>query len=220
MQYPSEESGYLAGVVAALTTKSNTISTVGGIKIPPVDNWIAGFQAGGEGDEAGRQDVERVLERLQRRGEVQGDRARPDPERLRRRVPGRGRLRPRRTRRGLRAERDRDRRRRRPGGAGRLRAHERAQAAHRSPCSASSTTSPTTSSKAERTSSSASRICRTRSCWHRSRRRASQEIQDAVAEAEAGLKDGSIDPPATLELGSIRTGGGQLVRPLTMAPHG
>ena len=46
MQYPSEESGYLAGVVAALTTKSNTISTVGGIKIPPVDNWIAGFQAG------------------------------------------------------------------------------------------------------------------------------------------------------------------------------
>ena len=44
MQYPSEESGYLAGVVAALMTKSNTVSTVGGIKIPPVDNWIAGFQ--------------------------------------------------------------------------------------------------------------------------------------------------------------------------------
>jgi len=46
MQYPSEEAGYLAGIVAALTTKSNTVSTVGGIKIPPVDNWIAGFQAG------------------------------------------------------------------------------------------------------------------------------------------------------------------------------
>jgi basic membrane protein A len=45
MQYPSEESGYLAGVVAALTSKSGTVSTVGGIKIPPVDNWIAGFQA-------------------------------------------------------------------------------------------------------------------------------------------------------------------------------
>ena len=44
MQYPSEESGYLAGVVAALTTKSGTVSTVGGIKIPPVDNWIAGYQ--------------------------------------------------------------------------------------------------------------------------------------------------------------------------------
>ena len=45
MQYPSEESGYLAGVVAALTTETGTVSTVGGIKIPPVDNWIAGYQA-------------------------------------------------------------------------------------------------------------------------------------------------------------------------------
>ena len=45
MQYPSEESGYLAGIVAALTTKTGTVSTVGGIKIPPVDNWIAGYQA-------------------------------------------------------------------------------------------------------------------------------------------------------------------------------
>jgi len=44
MLYPSEESGYLAGVVAALTTKTGTVSTVGGIKIPPVDNWIAGYQ--------------------------------------------------------------------------------------------------------------------------------------------------------------------------------
>jgi basic membrane protein A and related proteins len=45
MQYPSEEAGYLAGVVAALMTKTGTVSTVGGIKIPPVDNWIAGYQA-------------------------------------------------------------------------------------------------------------------------------------------------------------------------------
>jgi basic membrane protein A len=45
MIFPTEEAGYLAGVVAALTTKTNTVSTVGGIKIPPVDNWIAGFQA-------------------------------------------------------------------------------------------------------------------------------------------------------------------------------
>jgi len=44
MIFPTEEAGYLAGVVAALTTKTNTVSTVGGIKIPPVDNWIAGFQ--------------------------------------------------------------------------------------------------------------------------------------------------------------------------------
>ena len=46
MQYPSEESGYLAGVVAALMSKSGTVSTVGGIKIPPVDNWIAGYRKG------------------------------------------------------------------------------------------------------------------------------------------------------------------------------
>jgi basic membrane protein A and related proteins len=44
MQYPSEESGYLAGVVAALMSKTGTVSTVGGKKIPSVDNWIAGFQ--------------------------------------------------------------------------------------------------------------------------------------------------------------------------------
>ena len=44
MVYPTEESGYEAGVVAALMTKSGTVSTVGGKKIPPVDNWIAGFQ--------------------------------------------------------------------------------------------------------------------------------------------------------------------------------
>jgi basic membrane protein A and related proteins len=46
MQYPSEQSGYLAGIVAALMSKTGTVSTVGGKKIPPVDNWIAGFQYG------------------------------------------------------------------------------------------------------------------------------------------------------------------------------
>jgi basic membrane protein A len=46
LQYPSEESGYVAGVVAALMTKTGTVSTVGGEKIPSVDNWIAGFQQG------------------------------------------------------------------------------------------------------------------------------------------------------------------------------
>ncbi len=46
LQYPSEESGYLAGIVAAMMTETGTVSTVGGIKIPSVDNWIAGFQQG------------------------------------------------------------------------------------------------------------------------------------------------------------------------------
>jgi basic membrane protein A len=44
LQFPSEEAGYLAGIVAAGITKTGTVSTVGGIKIPPVDNWIAGFR--------------------------------------------------------------------------------------------------------------------------------------------------------------------------------
>ena len=46
LQFPSEEAGYLAGIVAASMSKTGTISTVGGIKIPPVDNWIAGFRQG------------------------------------------------------------------------------------------------------------------------------------------------------------------------------
>jgi basic membrane protein A and related proteins len=44
MVYPTEEAGYLAGLVAALMTESGVVSTVGGEKIPSVDNWIAGFQ--------------------------------------------------------------------------------------------------------------------------------------------------------------------------------
>jgi basic membrane protein A and related proteins len=46
LQFPSEEPGYLAGVAAALTTKTGSVSTVGGVNIPSVNNWIAGFQQG------------------------------------------------------------------------------------------------------------------------------------------------------------------------------
>jgi basic membrane protein A len=46
LQFPSEEAGYLAGIVAAMVSKSGTVSTVGGISIPPVNNWIAGFRQG------------------------------------------------------------------------------------------------------------------------------------------------------------------------------
>ena len=44
--FKEQESGYLAGYLAALTSKTGTVSTVGGQKIPPVDHYIAGFQAG------------------------------------------------------------------------------------------------------------------------------------------------------------------------------
>jgi basic membrane protein A len=47
--FKEQEAGYLAGYLAALWAKDNdakVISTVGGQKIPPVDHYIAGFQAG------------------------------------------------------------------------------------------------------------------------------------------------------------------------------
>lgn len=42
--FAEQEAGCLAGVAAATVSKSNTISSVGGLKIPPVDAFIAGYQ--------------------------------------------------------------------------------------------------------------------------------------------------------------------------------
>jgi basic membrane protein A len=42
--FKEQETGCLVGAVAALTTKSNNITWVGGQKIPPVDRFIAGYQ--------------------------------------------------------------------------------------------------------------------------------------------------------------------------------
>ncbi|MDX6591386.1 MAG: basic rane protein [Gaiellales bacterium] len=44
--FKEQEAGYLAGYLAGKMTKSGTVSTVGGQKIPPVDHYIAGFQQG------------------------------------------------------------------------------------------------------------------------------------------------------------------------------
>jgi basic membrane protein A and related proteins len=47
--FAEQEGGYLAGYLAGLWAKDNNakvVSTVGGQKIPPVDHYIAGFQAG------------------------------------------------------------------------------------------------------------------------------------------------------------------------------
>ena len=49
--FAEQEAGYLAGYLAGLYAKdenAKAISTVGGQKIPPVDHYIAGFQAGAE----------------------------------------------------------------------------------------------------------------------------------------------------------------------------
>ncbi|MEX0673214.1 MAG: BMP family ABC transporter substrate-binding protein [Gaiellaceae bacterium] len=42
--FKEQETGYLVGYLAGLITESNTVSSVGGQKIPPVDRFIAGFQ--------------------------------------------------------------------------------------------------------------------------------------------------------------------------------
>jgi basic membrane protein A and related proteins len=47
--FKEQEAGYLVGYMAGLYTKdsgASTISSVGGQKIPPVDHYIAGYQAG------------------------------------------------------------------------------------------------------------------------------------------------------------------------------
>jgi basic membrane protein A len=54
IQFKEQETGYLVGYLAGALAKRNftkfdgkqTISTVGGQKIPPVDHYIAGYQAG------------------------------------------------------------------------------------------------------------------------------------------------------------------------------
>ena len=42
--FAEQEAGCLVGVAAATVSKSNVISSVGGLKIPPVDAFIAGYQ--------------------------------------------------------------------------------------------------------------------------------------------------------------------------------
>jgi basic membrane protein A len=47
--FSEQEAGYLVGYLSGLYAKDNnatTIGSVGGLKIPPVDHYIAGFQAG------------------------------------------------------------------------------------------------------------------------------------------------------------------------------
>jgi basic membrane protein A len=44
--FKEQEAGFLVGFLAGKATKTGTVSSVGGQKIPPVDRFIAGFQAG------------------------------------------------------------------------------------------------------------------------------------------------------------------------------
>jgi basic membrane protein A len=44
--FKEQEAGYLVGYLAGLVSETGTVSSVGGLKIPPVDRFIAGFQKG------------------------------------------------------------------------------------------------------------------------------------------------------------------------------
>ncbi|MBW3592266.1 MAG: BMP family ABC transporter substrate-binding protein [Actinobacteria bacterium] len=46
--FKEQEAGYLVGYMAGLVTKTGTVSSVGGQKIPPVDRFIAGYKKGAE----------------------------------------------------------------------------------------------------------------------------------------------------------------------------
>ena len=76
--FAEQEAGCLAGVAAATVSKSGTISSVGGLKIPPVDAYIAGLPVLRQEGEAGHQDAQRLLAGLRRAGQVQVGRSRPD----------------------------------------------------------------------------------------------------------------------------------------------
>ncbi|MGZ4219605.1 MAG: BMP family lipoprotein [Solirubrobacteraceae bacterium] len=56
--FEEQQAGYLAGYLAGLYSKKHgykTISSVGGQKIPPVDHYIAGYQAGAKAADPGIQ---------------------------------------------------------------------------------------------------------------------------------------------------------------------
>lgn len=46
LMFAEDQAGYLAGVLAACMSKSETIATVSGMEIPPVVKYVVGFQTG------------------------------------------------------------------------------------------------------------------------------------------------------------------------------
>ena len=116
--FAEQQAGYLAGYLAGDYAKENnidTISSVGGQKIPPVDHYIAGYQAGAK---AANPDIKTLNAYSQdfvdqaKCKEIALDQIERG---LGRRVPGRRPVRPRRARRGQAGGQAGHRRRRRPG---------------------------------------------------------------------------------------------------------
>ena len=94
--FAAQEAGCLAGVAAATESKSGTISSVGGLKIPARRRVHRRLPVLRQEGQPGHQDAQRLLAGLRRSGQVQGNRPEPDRPGLGRRLPGRRRVRPRR----------------------------------------------------------------------------------------------------------------------------
>ena len=83
--FAENEVGYEAGYIAALMAQKDhhtTVSSVGGIPVPAVVRYIAGYQAGAKKAVPEHPGAERLLAGLRRSGQVQEHRARPDLEGL------------------------------------------------------------------------------------------------------------------------------------------
>ena len=80
LTYAANESGCLVGVLAAkMAAKAGkkVIGAVGGVKIPPVDIWIAGYKFCAQKAVPGTQVTDRLLAGLRRGRQVQDDRREP-----------------------------------------------------------------------------------------------------------------------------------------------
>ena len=94
--FKEQETGYLVGYLAGLVTKSGTVSTVGGIKIPPVDHFIAGFQAGAKATNPSVKMLNGYSQDFVDQAKCKEVALDQIDQGLRRRLPGGRRLRPRR----------------------------------------------------------------------------------------------------------------------------
>ena len=128
--FREEQVGYLVGYLAALTAKregDDTISAVGGFKEPPVDRFIAGYEAGAEAAVPGTTVLHAYSQDWEDQAKCKELALDQIARGLRRRLPGRRRVRAGRALGGEGPQSLGDRRRRRPVVPRAARAHERAQ---------------------------------------------------------------------------------------------
>ena len=90
--FSEEEAGYLAGYLAALgagsSTRENTISAIGGQRVPSVGRFIDGYMAGAKSCEPGHQDAHELHGRLPRPGQGAVGRGEPDRQGIAGDLPG------------------------------------------------------------------------------------------------------------------------------------